>query len=186
MFSIQGKKFGAAKLIKSKKKHEIQISLIFGNEKVSRRSNRLRFNPYSPVVHTDGNFIINKHHKDYLTPENNSAIILTPKCFSKTPTPSKLKIIKFSVQRYEFDPPKTMSSFRNTYFEEPKGTPHSRSGSYRKAMKTTELAQKFQQTEKRTITKRLTMKDLNINLPIIVNNRKQRKRASCKPGLIEL
>lgn len=186
MFSIQGKKFGAAKLIKSKKKHEIQISLIFGNEKVSRRSNRLRFNPYSPGAHTDGSFIIDKHHKDYLTPENNSAIILTSKCFSKTPTPSKLKMIKFSVQRYEFEPPKTMSSLRNTYFDEAKGTPHSRSVSHRKALKTTELAQKFQQIEKKTMIKRLTMKDLNINLPIIVKNRKQRKRISCKPGLTEL
>ncbi|OMJ90657.1 hypothetical protein SteCoe_6937 [Stentor coeruleus] len=185
MFSVQGTKLNGFKPIKVKKKHEIQISLFFGKEKTSKRFNKTRYHPDISETHTDSSLLIDKNCKDNTTPDQCSPVTISPKCLTKTPTPYLIKKNhKFSIQKYEFEPPINGGIYNNSYFDEMKESVHSKSCIHRKALKTQEFGIRFHKTEKRTNNKNI-MKDPSMNLSAIPKTRKQKKRIVHKITLLE-
>lgn len=184
MISIQGKKFGDVKLIKVKKRHAIQISLFIGKEKLLRKFNNVRYHREGNGV-TENSFLVEKSNKKTLTPECNSASIFTSKCLSKTPTPTKLKTLKFSIKKYEFEPQKTVSIYKSYNFDENRETHHSRSVIHRKVAKSQEFTEKLLPREKKSNITKMTMRDLNVNLPSIIKSRKNRRIVIYRPTIFK-
>ncbi|OMJ82605.1 hypothetical protein SteCoe_16652 [Stentor coeruleus] len=187
MLSIQGTKLNGINPIKVKKKKEINISLFFGKKKSPKRFDETKYHNEISEIHTDSFLLLSKNYKDRATPNNDSSVTITPKCLSKTPTSILIKKNhKFSIQRYEFDPPINGEIHNNSYFDENKRCLHSKSSMHRKALKTQEFGIHFHKTEKRTRGNRNIRKDPSMNLPAVSKIIKQKKRTARKITLLEI
>lgn len=109
-----------------------------------------------------------------------SSVVLKSKQESRTPTPSKTLSLKINYLNYEFDPPKLPKS-RGLLIHNLEREPQ-RSSCSKNRNRLRFEEDNFRFTE-REYKDRITMKDLNLNLPSIIKSNRVKKRIRYRPSL---
>ena len=100
--------------------------------------------------------------------------------FSQTPTPTPRKELKASYFSQSFDTPSTAKHTSNTLsadYREHANTAYSS----RKTKLNSNICSKIE-SQIKVFKEKMTMKDLNLNLPVIIKSKKMRKRILYKPN----
>lgn len=183
MFNIQGRtctqKSSIEVIIKKK---PIQISLYINKP--------LNFSP------EPGNSLIftnNRGRSESFNPDSNLSEVTSPKAkpsllsskkLSQTPTPCKSPNLKYSYMRYEFDPPIThkkrvASQIPNGNREESRNNVIRQ----RKGISAGNNAKSVKQHD--DVKKKITMKDLKVNLPSIVKSKRYKHKVKYRPSITQ-
>lgn len=178
MFTIQGQQCTIKKSKKHLKKKPIQISL-FLNKQSPRFQEKPRFRStlhsqdFSKFVYLD----------KPLTQESaplSSSVILKSKHPSRTPTPNKNLSLKINYLNYEFDPPKLPMSRGLLIHVSERETQRSSCSKNRNRFRYEEESARFTEREYKD---KITMKDLNLNLPSIIKSKRVKKKCKYRPSL---
>lgn len=172
MFTIQGQKC-LVKKTKSSKKKPVQISLFINKTKVEkvnklRYDNTTRSEDRKCFFHLD----IVKQDKGGNPKKTVSKKIL------RTPTPTQSSGISYL--KYEFEPPKQKVTGPNLFSIQGKIRQKSSISRRRKSFKSEENTDRKSNISMRN---RITMQDLDVNLPSIIRSKKVKKKYRYRPQL---
>ena len=172
MFSIQGQKCLAKKTMSFKKKR-IQISLFINKSKVDkvnklRYDNTARSGDWRCFFHLD----IAKQVKSGNSKKSASKKIL------RTPTPTQSSGISY--RKYEFEPPEQKATGLHLFSIGGKNRQKSSISRRRRSFKSEENTDRKSTISMRN---RITMLDLDLDLPSIIRSKKVKKKCRYRPQL---